>query len=98
MPAPGRKLEKQLERWGSRVDRLVARSLAQGAPSNFGALMRIDEIKVLYALALARLEEWKEAPESDWARLEVEAEQAMEELDAAFKKRPGPRSLRTGLE
>ena len=78
-------METQLERWNSRVERLVSRNLAQGAPSNLNTLLHIDELKVLYALALSKLDELKGAPESDRARLELEARKAMDELGAALK-------------
>jgi hypothetical protein len=79
-------METQLEIWNSRIERLVSRSLTQGAPSNFNTLIHVDELKVLYALALSKLGELKGAPESDRARLEAEARKGMDELGDAFTK------------
>lgn len=80
------RMEAQLVRWGTRIDQLAARSL-----SSFDALIHIDELKALRAIAQSKFDELRAAPEIERTELQVEAESAFNELGAALRDPVPPR-------
>lgn len=87
------KLETQLELWRLQIDGQVARTQVPGVQAGFDALMRIDELKALHAIARSKLDAFKAGEESRRARLIEEMRHAWSELDAAFRN-PTHRRLR----
>lgn len=80
-------MEAQLKAWSSEIDSLVAKTQLPGSRSGFESVMHIDELKALYAIALASLDDFKASSGADRARLGVELKLAWKDLDAAFKHR-----------
>jgi len=80
-------MEAQLERWSARIDQLAAKSQAAGVQPGFDGLIHVDELKVLHAIAKAKLKELMTAKGgAGQIQLEVEMMVAWEELRAAFEK------------
>jgi len=82
-------MEARLKRWGLKIDRLAAKTERVGVKTGFDTLMHIDELKALYAIAEAKLLEFKVAGDPDRARLETEMTNAGNDLEAAIN-RPMP--------
>jgi hypothetical protein len=79
------KMEAQLRLWGVKIDRLAAKTETGRVQARLDALMYVDELKALHAIAKSRLDEFRAAGATERARLEAEMKSAWEELDAAFK-------------
>jgi hypothetical protein len=80
------KREAQLKRWGARLDQLVAKAEKAGADVNIEERKCIDDLKVKYQAAQAKLAEVKAAGGEKWGVLKTGVESAWNELGAAFKK------------
>jgi hypothetical protein len=80
------RMEAQLGLWGLKIETLAAKALTPGIPIGFETLMRIDELKALFAIAQSRFEDFRAAGHDERAGLEVEMKLASDELDAAFEK------------
>lgn len=85
MEASVQKMEAQLNLWSLKIDSLAAKTHMAGARSGFDALMYVDELKALHAIAQAKFEEYRAAGEAERAHLQVTLKSAWDELDAAFK-------------
>jgi len=81
------KVETQLKSWSLQIDDMAARTQVPGVQAGFDALMCIDELKALHAVAKSKLDEFRAAGDAERTRLKVEMEIACTELDAAFKTR-----------
>lgn len=85
MDATVMKMEAQLTRWKSKIENHAARiSAARGEP-RFDALLYIDELKALHAIAQAKFDELKAAKDAERERCQDEMNRAWSELDGAFK-------------
>jgi hypothetical protein len=79
------KMEAQLSLWNSRIDNLADKTLKAGVQARFDALVYIDELKALHAIARAKLDEFKAGSAAERVRLKAGMKRAWNELDAAFK-------------
>ncbi len=79
-------MEAQLKRWSVRIDDLAAKTQVAGMHPGFNALIYVDELKVLHAIALAKFNQFKAEEDSRRARLEAEMKCAWDELAAAFDR------------
>lgn len=86
MDATIEKMESQLQRWGLKIRQLAAKAEAAGGQVGFDTLMYIDELKALYAIAQAKVDELRAEPGNGRARLKAELKRACRDLDAAFLK------------
>lgn len=95
MDAAVERMETQLRLWSSKIDHLAAKTQVAGVQTRFEALVRIDELKALHAIAQSKLIEFKAAilaaaaGDTKRARLRAEMKKAWNELDDAFN---GPKS------
>ena len=82
-----KKMEATLKRWSLKIDQLAAKTQVAGVHAGFDAITYLDELKALHAVAQSRFNEFRAV--EDWrnVRMLIEMKSAMEELDAAFKKR-----------
>jgi hypothetical protein len=79
------KMEAQLKLWGVKIHELAAKTEKAGAHTRFDALVHIDELKALHAIAQSKLDDYKAAGDTEKPRLESEMRSAWDELDAAFR-------------
>jgi len=87
MEAAVEKMEAQLKRWRVKIDNLTAKTQTAGVQAGFDALMYVDELKALHAIAQSKFDEFRKAGDTERRRLKAEMKSAWNELDAAFKKR-----------
>jgi len=80
------KLETQLTLWSLKIDNLAAKHQKAGTPARFDAVMHVDELKALLAIAQSALLEFKAAAAgtSRRARLKAAMKRAWNDLDAAL--------------
>jgi hypothetical protein len=79
------KVRAQLEFWSSRIDHMAARTqMSQGEPS-FDALVQIDELKALLALAHAKLDAFTGSTGAEQPRRRRELNGAIDDLAVAIK-------------
>jgi hypothetical protein len=93
MDAAVEKMEAQLKLWNLRIDHLAAKTQMVGVQARFDALMYVDELKALHAIAQSKLIEFKATAVGDTRRARVKAEMtsACNELESAFKTpKPSP--------
>lgn len=86
-------MEAQLKLWSLQIDRLAAKTQAAGVQARFDALVYVDELKALRAIAESKLIELKELAVGDTrrARLRAEVKSAWNELAAALENpKPSP--------
>lgn len=79
------KMEAQLRLWSVEIDNLVAKTQVPGVQVGFDALMHIDELKALHAIAQSKCDKLRAAGDAGRARLKAEMESACTELDAALR-------------
>ena len=93
------KLETRLERWGARLDDLVAKAEEAGAEARSDYRNRIVELKAKYEVARSKVDEARAAGSDRWDAFRARVERAWTELEASFKRlrtaRP-PRRVRPG--
>jgi len=82
-----KKMEAQLNLWSLQIDSLAAKTQVPGVRAGFDALMYVDELKALHAVAKSKFDDFRAAGDAGRARLKAEMESACTELDAAFKTR-----------
>jgi hypothetical protein len=88
-------MEAQLRLWSLKIDNLAAKTQVVGAKAGFDALMYVDELKALRAIAQSKLDAFRAAGGAKQMRLEVEMKRAWDELDTAFRNpKPPPRVAR----
>ena len=91
MEADVEKMEAQLKQWGLRIEHLAAKTRKTGVPTRFDAIMDIDELKALHAIAQAKLDAFQATKDTERARRKAELKWAWNELGAAFKNpKPSP--------
>ena len=78
------KMEAQLKLWGLKIRRLAAKTETAGVQTGLDTLMHIDELKVLHAIAEAKVLEFKVAGDADRARLETEVTNAGKDFESAL--------------
>jgi hypothetical protein len=79
------KMEAQLKVWSLQIDDLAAKTQRPGVQAGFDAIMYIDEMKALLAIAQSKCSEFRAAGGTGRVRLTAEMDSAWNELDAAFK-------------
>jgi hypothetical protein len=84
------KMQAQLRDWGLKIDRLAAKALVPGARPSFDALVYVDELKVLHAIAQAKMDELTSEKNSNNIFLQNEMMSAWNDLRAAVKDRKRP--------
>lgn len=85
MDATMQKMEAQLKRWNARIDNLATRTQLAGVGAGFDALLYIDELKALHAIAQAKFDAFGAAKDAVRPRLQIELDQAWRELECAFR-------------
>lgn len=78
------KMGAQLERWGSKIDRLADKNQMSCRRATFEALTHVDELKVLLAIAQSKFDELGTVEDRDRGRLHAELRTAWNDLEAAF--------------
>jgi hypothetical protein len=81
-----KKMEAQLQRWNLKIAHLAAKTQVAGVQAGFDALIYVDELKALHAIAQAKLDAFKASEDTRRTRLKAEMQSAWADLDAAFKK------------
>jgi len=95
MDAAVEKIEAQLKLWSLKIDYLATKTQMAGVQAGFDALMYVDELKALHAIAQSKFDEFRAAGDTERARLKAEMKSAWNELDAAFKvPKPSPKRRR----
>ena len=82
-----KRMEAQLERWSLRIDQVAAKTQVAGAHAGFDAVMYVDELKALHAVAQSRFDEFRAVEDGRKERMLIQMKSALEDLDAAFKRR-----------
>lgn len=85
MQAAETKIAAQLEFWNLRIDHLAARTQMSCGEPSFDALVHIDELKALHAIARSKLDELKASGVLERPRLEVGLLGAVNDLAVAIK-------------
>jgi hypothetical protein len=78
-------MEVQLRNWSRRIDRLAAVVHGVGTDREYEALVYIDELKALHAIARAKLDEFNAADGAKRRRLEAGLKSAWGDLGAAIE-------------
>jgi len=90
--------EAQLKLWGIKIEEIAAKNRVPGVRVGFDALLYVDELKALHAIAQSKLEDFRAAGDQEGAHLiKAEMKRACDELDAALKG-VRPRRKRMKLE
>jgi len=84
-------METRLRLWSLKIDRLVAKTQIAGAQPSFEALMYVDELKALHAIAQSKLDEFRAAIDTERSRLKTEMRSALKDLEAICDTRRTPR-------
>ena len=79
-------LEGQLERWGTKLDDLVAKGGAAGQRAKTEAHAHIEELKSKIRVARSKLDAAKAAGSDKWDAFKEGLESSWKELEAAFKQ------------
>jgi multidrug resistance efflux pump len=79
-------LEAELEQWGTRLDKLLAKAEVAGAAAKIDYRQRLEHLKEKYDAADAKLSEVKAAGSSKWAVFQGGVETAWSELANAFTR------------
>jgi len=79
-------LEAELEQWGTRLDKLLAKAEVAGAAARVDYRQRLEDLKEKYDAADAKLAEVKAAGSSKWAAFQGGVETAWSELANAFTR------------
>ena len=79
-------LEGQLERWGAKLDELVAKGSAAGRDAKVEARAHADELKSKLRAARSKLDAAKAAGGDKWDAFKEGLEASWKELEAAFKQ------------
>ena len=80
------KMEKQLKRWGAKLDELGAKAEGAGTEVKVEYRKNIDDLKAKYQVAQSKLDELKAAGSEKWETCKTGVEGAWKELEAAFGK------------
>jgi hypothetical protein len=80
------KMEAELETWGARLDKLMAKADPAGTEAKIDYRSRLDDLTAKYRTAETRLEELKAAGTRKWETFQSGIENAWSELEIAFTK------------
>jgi hypothetical protein len=80
------KMELELQRWGAKLDELMARADADGTGARIDYRRRLADMKTKYEAAQTRLDELKFAGIGKWEIFRGGIENAWDELEAAFRR------------
>lgn len=80
------KVGSQLQRWGARLDELMAKAAVAGKNAKSDAREAIEALKVKHAAARAKLTELEVAGNDKWETFKDDAATAMDEVETAFEK------------
>ncbi len=81
-----RKMEAELQQWGVRLDKLVAKVDGLRTDGKLDYRSRLDDLSEKYAAAEARLSELKTAGTQKWDTYKGGVENAWTELATAFTR------------
>jgi hypothetical protein len=81
-----RQMEAELQQWGARLDKLMAKADAAGTAAKIDYRNRLDDLSEKYVAAEARLSELKAAGANKWDSYKGGVENAWSELATAFTK------------
>lgn len=81
-----RKMEAELQQWGVRLDKLVAKADGSRTDGKLDYRSRLDNLSEKYAAAEARLTELKTAGTHKWDAYKGGVENAWTELATAFTR------------
>jgi len=84
MEASLQKLEAQLKRWGLKIDALAAKTSVPGVPARYEAVIQVDELKALLAIANSTFDLFRIAGAAERSRLHTEMQKAWSDLSAAI--------------
>lgn len=87
-------MEGQLERWGAKLDELVAKGTAAGREAKTEARAHVEELKSKLRTARSKLDAAKAAGSDKWDAFKEGLESSWKELEATFKQ-IAPRSGRS---
>jgi histidinol dehydrogenase len=79
-------MERRLEQFGAKLDRLVAKAKEAGAEARTDYRKRIDDLKAKYRVSQSKLDDLRAAGSERWDTVKAGVESAWAELEAAFKK------------
>lgn len=85
MEAAMERMEAQLRNWHLKIDRLAAAIQVAGVPVDFEALVYIDELKALHAIARSKLDQFKAAESTERGHLETGMRSAWSDLEEALE-------------
>ena len=88
------KLETRLERWGARLDDLVAKAEEAGTEARSDYRNRVVELKARYKVAQSKVDELRAAGSDRWDAFMAGVERAWTELEDSFKKLRTPPASR----
>lgn len=80
------KLEDQIERWGAKLDDLVAKVGGAGQDVKLEARAQLDELRSKLVVARSKLDAAKAAGDDKWDAFKEGVESSWKELESAFKK------------
>ena len=80
MEAAVDRMEAQLGRWQEYIERRAAGLAATGRVPGFESLMRLDVLKALHAIAMAKCLEFRRAAAPERPRLRQELQEVWDEL------------------
>jgi len=80
------KMEKQLQKWGAKLDELAAKAEAAGAEARADERRLIADLRAKQERVQAKLHELKAAGDDKWDAFKAGVESAYDELEGAFKK------------
>ena len=78
--------EGQLERWGAKLDEVVAKGSAAGREAKTEARAHIDDLRSKIRAARSKLDAAKAAGSDKWDAFKGGLERSWKELEAAFKQ------------
>jgi len=78
--------EAELRQWGLRLDKLLEKGDAAGTGPRLDYRQRLDDLKVKYDAAEAKLAALKAAGSDKWETFKVSIEEAWSELATAFTR------------
>jgi hypothetical protein len=80
------KMETRLREWGVRLDELIARADQAGTIAQAEYHQGVDDMKVKFRTAQARINDLKTAGDDKWETFKTGMEIAWKDLEVTFKK------------
>ena len=85
------KREAQLKLWESQIHHLAIKTQVAGVEPGFDAVMFVDELKALQAIARSNFAEFRVARDADRKRLKAEMKKSWKDLEVALQSPRGRR-------